>query len=129
MPHQHEKLYAAVFGTINGVFTGMTGNFAFPGILFLRGVGLPRDSLVQAMGILFTLSTVVLAAAMLSRGLLTVQLNVLSALAVIPSVIGMAAGRRLRHHLSEARFLQVFYVGVFLLGVYIAGNSLFYPAV
>ena len=37
-------------GTANGILTGMTGSFVVPGVLFLQAIGLPRDSLIQAMG-------------------------------------------------------------------------------
>ena len=60
---QSEKWAGPGFGLVNGVLTGMTGSFVMPGVLYLQAIGLPRDALVQAMGILFTLSTVALAIA------------------------------------------------------------------
>ena len=53
-----------VMGTANGILTGMTGSFVVPGVLFLQAIGLSRDSLIQAMGMLFTVSTVALAFAL-----------------------------------------------------------------
>ena len=111
-----ERRGGVLFGAVNGAFTGMTGNFAFPGVLFLQGIGLPREQLVQAMGILFSVSTLVLGLVMFSRGLLVVELNAISAAAILPALIGMALGRRLRLRLSEAKFRQVFYIGILLLG-------------
>ena len=52
-----EKPVGAVLGIINGVLTGMTGSFVVPGVMYLQALGLSRDALVQAMGILFTVST------------------------------------------------------------------------
>ena len=65
-------------GAVNGVLTGMTGTFLVPGILFLQAIGLSRDTLVQALGMLFTLSTVALALALYGNGLLHVSLGSLS---------------------------------------------------
>jgi uncharacterized protein len=35
-----------------------------PGVMFLQAIGLPRDGLIQSMGILFTASTLALAIAL-----------------------------------------------------------------
>ena len=67
-----------IVGAINGVLTGMTGSFVVPGVLYLQAIGLPRDMLIQAMGILFTASTVALALALGGRNLLTFDLGAIS---------------------------------------------------
>jgi uncharacterized membrane protein YfcA len=120
-----EALAGPMFGGINGVLTGMTGSFVVPGVLFLQAIGLPRDQLVQAMGILFTLSTVALAAALGHAGLWTSSLGALSAAAVAPAILGMILGARIRERLSEARFKRVFLLGILALGAYITTRSLF----
>jgi len=112
-----------VFGMVNGVFTGLTGSFVVPGVMYLQSLGLSRDALVQAMGILFTLSTVALAVALGGNGLLTQELGLLSLTGLLPAFVGMFFGQKLRGRLSEARFRHVFLWGVFLLGIYILANA------
>ena len=51
-----DRFAGPLFGAVNGVLTGMTGSFVVPGVMYLQAIGLPRDQLVQSMGILFTLS-------------------------------------------------------------------------
>lgn len=51
---QQEVWVGPLIGTANGVLTGMTGSFVVPGVMFLQAIGLPRDRLIQAMGMLFT---------------------------------------------------------------------------
>ena len=46
-----------VMGAINGVLTGLTGSFTVPGVMYLQAIGLPRDQLIQAMGMLFTVAS------------------------------------------------------------------------
>ncbi len=58
-------------GAANGIFTGMTGALSMPGVLYLQALGLSRDMLVQAMGILFLLSNVGLAIALQNNNLFT----------------------------------------------------------
>jgi uncharacterized membrane protein YfcA len=94
----------------------MTGAFVFPGILFLQALDLDRERLVQAMGMLFGVSSLALAAALGGAGLLTGPLALASVAALAPSFLGMELGRRARRRLSEARFRRVFFIGVGLLG-------------
>ena len=107
------------FGVANGVLTGMTGSFVVPGVMFLQSIGLSRDMLIQAMGMLFTASTVALALALRSNDLLTGPQGVVSTLALAPALLGMIAGQAIRKRLSEARFRQVFFVSILILGGYI----------
>ena len=89
IPRHRELLLGPVFGAANGLLTGMTGSFVVPGVLFLQAIGLPRDALLQAMGILFTLSTVALALALGGNGLLTPKLALVSIAAVLPAAQNM----------------------------------------
>jgi len=114
-----------ITGFINGVFTGMTGSFAFPGVLYLQALGLKRDELIQAMGILFTLSTVGVAVSLQSNALLTAELGVLSAVGLVPAILGMVFGQRIRQRMSEDVFRQVFLISLVLLGAYIGVTALF----
>ncbi|MCZ7565653.1 MAG: sulfite exporter TauE/SafE family protein [Burkholderiales bacterium] len=120
---RREPWAAPLLGAANGVLAGMTGSFVVPGILYLRAIGLSREMLVQALGILFSLSTVALALALQGNRLLTPELGVASAAAVIPAVAGMVAGQRVRRRLSEARFRRVFLVAMLVLGAYIIGKA------
>lgn len=112
------------FGFVNGVFTGMTGSFVVPGVMYLQAVGLGRDALVQAMGMLFLVSTAALAWALHSLGLLGVQYGALSALGVLPAFVGIWIGQRLRRRLSEPVFRRVLLICLLLLGIYIVARSL-----
>jgi uncharacterized membrane protein YfcA len=113
-----------LLGTVNGLLTGMTGSFVVPGVLFLQAIGLPRDMLIQAMGVLFTASTLALAFALQGNGLLSVELGILSGAALVPAMIGMVAGQRIRKALSEQVFRRVFFVALLALGAYIVVNAL-----
>lgn len=124
IPSRQEIWVGPLVGSANGILTGMTGSFVVPGVLFLQAIGLPRDMLVQAMGMLFTLSTLALAAALQGNRLLTGELGALSAMALVPAVVGLALGQRVRRRLSEQRFRRVFFVALLLLGAYIVAGAL-----
>ncbi len=120
---RQEVWVGPLIGTANGVLTGMTGSFVVPGVMFLQAIGLPRDMLIQAMGMLFTVSTVALAVALQGNALLTADLGLLSTAALLPAIAGMALGQRIRQRLSEERFRRVFFSALLALGLYIIATA------
>ncbi len=118
-----ETWIGLLVGGANGVLTGMTGSFVVPGVLFLQAIGLARDQLIQAMGMLFTASTLALAAALQGSNLLTLELGKMSAAALLPALIGMVIGQRIRQKLSEQLFRRVFFIALLMLGAYIVASA------
>lgn len=118
-----EVWLSPVVGIVNGILTGMTGSFVFPGVPYLQSLGLTRDQMIQAMGILFSVSTVALAVSLHEHKLISSDLGWLSTAGVVPALIGMVLGQKLRQRLSEVAFLKVFFSAILLLGVYIILRS------
>lgn len=124
IPARHEGWAGVLIGAVNGVFTGMTGSFVVPGVLFLQAIGLPRDMLIQAMGWLFTVSTLALGIALQQSNILDFDRALLSTAAVIPALLGMLGGQRLRKRLPEEQFRRIFFMSLLVLGGYLLLNSL-----
>ena len=114
-----EMILGPVCGAVNGLLTGLTGTLFVPGVMFLQSIGLPRDSLVQAMGMLFAASTASLGLALYRHDLMPVSLGILSAAALLPALIGMQIGLGLRRRLSQDLFRQLFLIALGGLGGYI----------
>ena len=112
-----------VIGSANGILNGMTGSFVVPGVLFLQAIGLSRDALIQAMGMLFTASTLALAFALQGNDLLTIELGKWSTVALLPATIGMVLGQRIRQRLSEQLFRRIFFISLLVLGAYIIASA------
>lgn len=110
-------------GIFNGVLTGMTGSFVVPGVMYLQALGLARDQMIQAMGILFTLSTLALAAVLANR-FLSLELAAWSCAALLPALLGMLLGQKIRRLLSERVFRRVFFSALLVLGIYILASAL-----
>jgi len=121
---QREQWAGPLLGLANGVLTGMTGSFVVPGVMFLQAIGLARDVLIQAMGMLFALSTLALAIALQRNALLTLEHGLLSASALLPAILGMVFGQRIRQRISERLFSKAFFAALLMLGVYISFSSL-----
>lgn len=113
-----------LLGLINGIFTGMTGSFAVPSVMYIQAIGLPRNQLVQAMGMLFAVSTIALAASMQGNNFIDSELGMLSVLALAPALLGMVLGQKIRRKMSEELFRRVFFNALLLLGGYIVVTSI-----
>ena len=124
IPTHQELLVGTLLGSANGVLTGMTGSFVVPGVFFLQALGLPRDMLIQAMGMLFTVSTLALALALQGNSLLTMELGAYAMAGLLPALGGMVLGQRIRQRLSEQMFRRVFFLALLALGGYIVAGSL-----
>jgi len=75
------------------------------------------------MGILFTLSTIALGVALGANNVLTMGQGQISAAALVPALVGMVVGWRVRQLLSEEIFRRIFFTALLLLGLYIIANG------
>lgn len=122
-PGPRERWLSPAFGLISGFSAGLTGSFVVPGALYLQALGMPRDMLIQAMGMTFTVASLALAISLGGHDLLPADLGALSIGALVPSFLGMALGQKVRRRLPEALFRRVFFVALLALGVYIAARA------
>ncbi len=122
-PGRHEPWMSPAAGGISGVIMGLTGTYVVPVGLYLQALGMPRDILVQAMGVTFAAATVALGVALAARDLLTTDLGLMSAIALVPAAAGMVIGQRLRRRLREDTFRRVLFVGLTVLGLYLVARA------
>lgn len=125
VPKRLEPPLNPVMGVASGLLAGMTGAFTMPGVVYLQSTQLQRDELVQALGMLFTLSTIGLALSMGSQHLLSADLGLISLAALPPTFAGLLLGTRIRRRTSEERFRLIFLLALGLLGFYITTRSIF----
>ena len=123
-PGRAEVWLSPVVGGASGILTGLTGTFVVPGVLYLQSIGLDRHALIQAMGMLFSVSTLALAVVLGHHKLISMELGVYSLGGVLPALAGMVIGQKVRSRLSENTFSRVFFSSLLILGGYIAGRAL-----
>jgi hypothetical protein len=117
---RHETWLAPVIGAVTGLVTGATGVFVIPAVPYLQAIGLEKDELIQALGLSFTVSTIALALGLLRVDAWQQASLWISLLALIPALAGMQFGQVLRQRIPATMFRRVFFVGLLLLGVYLA---------
>jgi uncharacterized membrane protein YfcA len=112
----HERWLSPLVGTATGLIAGATGVFVIPAVPYVQALGFEKDDLVQALGLSFTVSTTALAAGLAIRGAFHLDGITLSALAVVPALIGMWAGQYIRRAVTPATFKRCFLTALALLG-------------
>lgn len=113
-----QRWLGPVTGGVTGAITAVTGVFVIPAVPYLQALHLPRERLIQAMGISFTVSTIALALGLWMTGNYTPATAGMSFVMLLPALAGMAIGQKLRARLSPLVFKQCFFVSLALLGVY-----------
>ena len=124
LPARHEAWLGPVVGALTGAVTALTGVFVLPAVVYLQALRLPRDQLIQAMGLSFTSSTLALGVALAGQGGYSATGAGASLALLVPALAGMALGQRLRQRISVAVFRRCFFIGLALLGLYMAGREL-----
>ena len=124
-PGRWERWFTPTIGAISGLFNGLVGIFAVPGVLYLQALGWPRDTLIQAMGLLFTVGAMALGLAFIGNRLISVEQGILSVGTLLPAALGMVIGQNLRRHLSEEVFRKLFFLILLMVGAYIATRAFY----
>ena len=110
-----------IVGLLTGLITAATGVFVIPAIVYMQGIGLEKDELVQALGLSFTVSTVALSFNLVGAGVLNVSLAAAAVVALVAALIGMWIGQIVRLRLDQATFRRWFFIGLLFLGLYLTG--------
>ncbi|HEX2138483.1 MAG TPA: sulfite exporter TauE/SafE family protein [Woeseiaceae bacterium] len=124
VPRRWESWASPIVGLVTGLITGATGVFVIPAVPYLQALDIEREELIQALGLSFLISTVVLAFVLAHAGILGASLAGLSLLGILPALAGMVLGQRLRGRIPAPVFRVCFFLGMLGLGLHLASRSL-----
>ncbi|MBT2245866.1 sulfite exporter TauE/SafE family protein [Sphingobium sp. BHU LFT2] len=119
-----EPWLSPVVGLVTGLVTGATGVFVIPAVPYIQSLDLERDYLVQALGLSFTISTIALGIGLFWHDAAPVGNLLTSTLAIVPALLGMAAGQVIRERISAQLFRRLFLIFLLLLGLEMALHGL-----
>lgn len=124
IPRRAEIWAGPLVGLITGVVMAATGIFVIPALPYMQAIGFEKDELVQALGLHFTVSTLALAGVLWSGSAFDPQLAMLSLAAVVPAVIGMVIGQRVRRMVSVGTFRLCLFLLLLVLGLQLVARNL-----
>lgn len=124
VPPHVEPWLGPLVGTASGLVTGAAGVSSVPAVIYLNGLGLDREELIQALGITFTVAMLALAAGLWLHGMFHSAVVGGSMLALVPALLGMLLGQWIRQRISASVFRTCFFVGLLLLGAHLALRTL-----
>lgn len=112
-----EPWLSPLIGLVTGIVTGITGVFVMPAVPYLQALNLDKDELVQALGLSFTISTLALAGGLFMHDVFQLNQLGMSTLVIVPSLLGMWLGQKIRMRISPRRFKQCLLLFLAVLGL------------
>lgn len=122
-PKNMEWLLSPLMGAGGGFMFGLTGSYMVPAVLYIQALGMTRDNFIQALGMAFCLTMAALGLFMSRSAILSMDVAILSAGALLPTAAGMLIGQQVRHKLSEQKFRKVFFIALCFAGVYMIART------
>ena len=120
----HARRFEIVTGIIGGLYGGISGIWGPPLIVYLLSIGASKADQMRVQGVVFLMGAVILTIAHLVSGVLNPQTLPLSAVLVIPGVVGMVAGLWIHDRLDVAQFRRWTLVLLVLSGLNLVRRGL-----
>lgn len=125
LPAGAERWSAPLVGASTGLLTGTTGVAVVPLVPYASALGLDKQALIQFLGLSFTVSTAGLALGLGGAGAYPLPLALASLGLLVPTLLGLWAGQRLRARLPAEGFRRGFFAAMALLGAAILLRAVF----
>ncbi|MCX8508741.1 MAG: sulfite exporter TauE/SafE family protein [Rhodobacteraceae bacterium] len=101
---EHRARAEIALGLIGGLYGGISGIWGPPLIVLLLSLHTEKQEMLRVQGVVFLIGSLALFAAHISSGVLNAQTLPLSALMVVPALIGNRAGLALQDRLDPQKF-------------------------
>lgn len=125
MSEKSIPLISPIVGFLSGVLAGTTGSVGVPVAIYYQALGMAKDVFIQAVGIQFLFTGIIMAIALTHEKGLNAETLPISALAMIPAFLGMAAGQWVRGKVSEDHFRTCLWIFLLLIGLNLIRKGLF----
>ena len=116
---------APFVGLLSGFLAGTTGAVGIPVAIYYQMLKMKKNIFVQAVGIQFLFTGIILTFALFREGGLQEDILIASFLALIPTAIGMWFGWIIRNKVSEDKFRNWLYIILLLIGLNLIRKGIF----
>ena len=117
LPRVWEARLAIPVGLALGVLQGATGSLAAPLAAWWQVLGLKKDEFIQASGYVLFIIVVPWAVSVVVKGAVTWEVAAVSAGLMIPALLGMFVGGRVRARVPEERYRNLILALLFVAGI------------
>lgn len=117
IPPRRRPAFAVAAGMVSGTIGGLAGTWGPPTVLYLLAVETPKARQLVVQGVIYGLGSVALLLGHLQSGVLSRETAPLSALLVIPGLLGMWVGFRLQDRLDQERFRRLTLIVLVIAGL------------
>lgn len=125
VPRSQEWWLSPLVGLVAGIFGGFSSIFGPTLVSYMAALKLPKEEFVGAIGVLLSASTVVLALSLVANGLLGLDEAIWGVVLLAPVAVGMAAGQRLRRHISQLWFNRIIMILLTVIGLNLLRRALY----
>jgi uncharacterized membrane protein YfcA len=101
---EHRRRAEVIIGAIAGFIGGMSGIWGPPTVAYLTALDTPKTEQMRVQGVVYGAGALVLLAAHLKSGVLNAETAPLSALLLVPALVGVALGILVHDRLDQDRF-------------------------
>lgn len=119
-----EKPLGPVIGTVSGFVAALVGVPVIPLMPYLQALEIKPSEIVQTLGVVLCATSFTLAASLIHFGLFDGPRALVSAGAVVPSILGMWLGQRIRGGLSIEQFRLAVFCALLAMGLYTVASRL-----
>ncbi len=122
---EHRSRAEWALGVMGGIYGGVSGIWGPPFLIYLLSVGVEKQKMIRAQGVVFLIGAIVLLAAHLGTGLMAGGRLAFSALLIVPAQLGMMAGYRLQDRLPQQQFRKLTQALLVLSGLNLVRQAFF----
>jgi hypothetical protein len=125
LPEKYDRIGQLVAGFLGGISGGLTAIWGPPMIVYFLARRLDKDEFVRASGVLLLAGSIPLLIGYIGNGLLDGPTATLSALLVIPTLLGFTLGEFVRNRLGSEKFRTLVLILFLLMGLNLLRRALF----
>lgn len=121
---EKERWAGPVVAVFSGLLGGITGFYAAPLLVYLTMLRLQKDIFTATIAFLFLLGGTAMAIFLAQASVLTGEVLAYSAFALVPAVLGILVGIRIRMRISQAQFDKGITIVMVLMGASLIAKGL-----
>ncbi|WP_238379763.1 sulfite exporter TauE/SafE family protein [Celeribacter ethanolicus] len=125
IPEHHRSFYDLGLGAISGVIGGIAGVWGPLTVAYLTAVDTPKKLQIKITGVIFGAGAITLLLAHLRSGVLNAQTIPLSAMLLLPAILGMAVGQWVQDRLDQKKFKRATLFVLLIAGANLIRRGLF----